>query len=389
MIRIRVDRPAREPVDPADLRTHELATLQALGNEIGRPLDERQVLERALTCLLEREPFEAGVAYRTVAGDPDAIATATRSRERPPLLDAPSARSDAVPDAAPDVGPETAALRGHVRDAIATGEPSLRDGWWAVPLERRAALALRVADGRDEVAAEFLRTVAVLIASGLKRAALHARLAEKERQRARLIGALLTAQEEERGRISRDLHDQIGQSLTGLLLGLDAAIEQPDRVELARLKDLTSATLGDVRRIALDLRPSVLDALGLDAAVRRFARELHERHGLETQVAIHLPRLSSVEETVLYRVCQEALTNVVRHARATSVSVVATAGERQIQLVVEDDGTGFDPSALAPADEVGIVGMRERLQLLGGTLGIETVLGRGTTVHARLPRRAG
>jgi len=381
MIHIQVDRAARGAVDPADLRTHELATLRLLGDEIARPLDERQVLERALTCLLEREPFEEGIAYRIVAGAPDAIATATRTHEGPPSQEAPRQRPGGVPD--------DAALNDHVRRAIATGQPELRDGWWALPVDRRAALAFRPADGGDAVAPEFLSTVAVLIASGLGRAALHARLAQKERQRARLIGALLTAQEEERGRISRDLHDQIGQALTGLLLGLDAAIEQPDRVELTRLKELTSATLGDVRRIALDLRPSVLDALGLDAAVRRFARELHERHGLETQVAIHLPRLSSVEETVLYRVCQEALTNVVRHARASNVSVVATASDRQVQLVVEDDGRGFDPSALTPADEVGIVGMRERLQLLGGTLGIETVLGRGTTVHARLPRRAG
>ncbi len=383
MIRIEVDRAERRAVDAVDLRTHQLATLQRLGGEIARPLDERQVLERALACMLERERFAAGIAYRIVAGEPEAIATATRATqgEGPP--------SEEVSSERPDGAPEVAGQDDRVRRSIATGEPELHGGWWVVPVERRAALSLLVDDGGDEIAPEFLRTVAVLIASGLRRAALHARLAEKERQRARLIGALLTAQEEERVRISRDLHDQIGQALTGLLLGLDAAIEQPDRVELARLKDLTSATLGDVRRIALDLRPSVLDALGLDAAVRRFARELHERHGLETQVAIHLPRLSSVEETVLYRVCQEALTNVVRHARASSVSVVATAGERQIQLVVEDDGTGFDPSALAPADEVGIVGMRERLQLLGGSLDIETVLGRGTTVHARLPRRAG
>lgn len=371
MIHIRVDRAARAAVDPAERRTHELATLQRLGTEIARPLDEPQVLELALTCMLETGGFAAGIAYRIVAGAPEAIASATCAPERP------------------EGAPTEAGPIDHVRRSIATGEPELHDGWWAVPLERRAALALRVEEGRDERATEFLRTVAVLIASGLRRAALHARLVEKERQRARLIGALLTAQEEERGRISRDLHDQIGQALTGLLLGLDAAIEQPDPVELARLKDLTSATLGDVRRIALDLRPSVLDALGLEAAVRRFARELHERHGLETQVAVHLPRLSSVEETVLYRVCQEALTNVVRHAGASSVSVVATASDRQIQLVVEDDGRGFDPSALAPADEVGIVGMRERLQLLGGSLGIETVPGRGTTVHARLPRRAG
>lgn len=371
----------RAAAEPADRRTHELATLRRLGIAIADGLDERQVLVRALACLIDMGELAGGTAFRIVDGAPEPVATRSREdddpRDRDVALDAASgvARAEELDDA--------------IREALASGEPVVRDGRWTVPVERRAALSLLAGEGVHDASTEFLRTVSVMVAAGLRRAALQARLTEKEHQRARLIGALLTAQEEERVRISRDLHDQIGQALTGLLLGLDAAIEQPDRIELSRLKELTSATLGDVRRIALDLRPSVLDALGLEAAVRRFARDLHERYGLETQVAVHLPRLSSVEETVLYRVCQEALTNVARHAHASSVSVVATAGDRQIQLVVEDDGAGFDPSALSPADEVGIVGMRERLQLLGGSLRIETTLGRGTTVHARVPRRDG
>jgi len=379
---------AESPVEPADRRTHELATLRRLGSEVARSLDERGVLARALSCLIETGGFSGGTAFRIVKGVPVPVGAVSRSQV------AMSHGSDDPPglDVAADVPGAVAGGPGldeEIRRAIASGGPVVQDGRWAVPVERRAALSLVVGEGGRDDATEFLRTAASVVASGLRRAALQARLTEKERQRARLIGALLTAQEEERVRISRDLHDQIGQALTGLLLGLDAATENPDPAELTRLKELTSATLGDVRRIALDLRPSVLDALGLEAAVRRFARELHERYGLETQVAVHLPRLSSVEETVLYRVCQEALTNVARHAHASSASVVATAGERQIQLVVEDDGTGFEPSALSPADEVGIVGMRERLQLLGGSLSIETVRGRGTTVHARVPRRAG
>ncbi|MDZ7708441.1 MAG: sensor histidine kinase [Trueperaceae bacterium] len=381
---------ADAPVEPADRRTRELATLHRLGGEIARSPGERQVLERALACLIDMGGFSGGTAFRIVKGAPEPVATVrVPGSDDPPD---PDVTSEVMGDATGRPG-----LDDGIRRAIASGDPVAQGARWTVPVERRAALSLIVGEGMGEGVGEggrddataFLRTVATLVASGLRRAALQARLTEKERQRARLIGALLTAQEEERVRISRDLHDQIGQALTGLLLGLDAATEKPDPVELTRLKELTSATLGDVRRIALDLRPSVLDALGLEAAVRRFARELHERYGLETQVAVHLPRLSSVEETVLYRVCQEALTNVARHAQASSVSVVATAGERQIQLVVEDDGTGFDPSALSPADEVGIVGMRERLQLLGGSLSIETTPGRGTTVHARLPRRAG
>jgi len=357
--------------DPVARRTHELATLHRLGADLARTLDVGEVLERALTSLIEMGWYECGEAYELRDGKPETAAVGSCPYDELGLC------------------PAREALQRLTAQLDDIREPRRAGDWWLIPIERRALLALKGRTLADDVSDGFLRSSVELIASALRRAALHARLAEKERQRARLLGALLNAQEEERGRISRDLHDQIGQSLTGILLGLDAAIEAPDRRDLARLKELTSATLGDVRRIALDLRPSVLDELGLEAALRRFARDVHERHGLQAQVAVHLPRLSRQVETVLYRVAQEAITNVVRHAQASQVSVVATAADRQVQLVVEDDGCGFDLSAMAPADQIGIAGMQERLELLGGSLGIETGPGRGTIVHARLPRRAG
>lgn len=369
--RLRPDAVAPVADDPAGRRTHELATLHRLGTGLARTLDASEVLERALGALIEMGWYACGEAYAL-----------DRSRVTPVAVG--SCPYD-------EVG--TCPLRPALLEAIEAldpgGGPSFHQGWWLIPIERRAVLAVKTHEDVDDVSDDFLRSVVAIVASALRRAALHERLSEKERQRARLIGALLTAQEEERGRISRDLHDQIGQALTGLLLGLDAAIERPDPSELARLKELTSSTLADVRRIALDLRPSVLDELGLEAAVRRFARDLNDRYGLSVHVAIHLPRLAGMVETVLYRVTQEALTNVVRHASARTASVVATAGERQIQLVVEDDGTGFDRSALTPADEVGLAGMEERLDLLGGSLHIESSIGSGTTLYARIPRRAG
>jgi signal transduction histidine kinase len=371
VIRLRADAVATVADDPVARRTHELATLHRLGADLARALDVGEVLERSLRAMVDMGWYACGEAYEVGRGAPRLVAVGS----------CPYDDLDACP------------LRPSLAEAVAEADPSigprLAHGWWTIPIERRAVLALKAREEVVDVSDAFLRSVVELIASALRRAALHARLAEKERQRARLLSALLTAQEEERGRISRDLHDQIGQALTGLLLGLDASIERPDPKELARLKELTSATLADVRRIALDLRPSVLDELGLEAAVRRFARDLHERHGLAVQVAIHLPRLAGQVETVLYRVVQEALTNVVRHARAASVSVVATVSPRQVQLVVEDDGAGFDPDALAPADQVGLVGMQERLELLGGSLNVESAPGAGTTLYARIPRRPG
>jgi len=272
---------------------------------------------------------------------------------------------------------------------LAAGEPQRHGGWWLIPVAGEGVLGL--ADGPD-VTRSFLLGVAEVVAATAQAGGLRRSLEEKESQRSRLLQALLTAQEEERGRIARDLHDQIGQSLTAILMALDRQLERPDpaavdaRDELGRLRGLTAVTLADVRRIALDLRPSVLDELGLAAALRRFARELHERFAIPVTVLAEVPeRLPPQVETVLYRVAQEALTNVVRHARATEASIVVTVSRGAVQLVVEDDGVGFDPESLAPAERIGLIGMRERLELLGGSLRLESVPGGGCSVHGRLP----
>ena len=267
--------------------------------------------------------------------------------------------------------------------ALEDGRPRQQEGWRLLPVAGEAVLGLY---GGGSVSDAFLAGVADFVGAALQRCRLQGRLAEKEAQRARLLAALLTAQEEERGRIARDLHDQIGQALTALLLGLERQLERPDAAAIAGLRELTAATLADVRRIALDLRPAVLDELGLAAALERFARDLEARYGLTVSVLVDLPsRLPRTTETVLYRVAQEALTNVVRHARAREAAVVATAVGGSLQLVVEDDGVGFDVEALAPAQQIGLLGMRERLELLGGTLRIESSPGSGCGVHARLP----
>lgn len=358
--------PAR---DAAARRTHELETLHGLGRELARASDVSEVLTCSLHDLVDMGWFSCGEAYQLVNGMPVPVAV---GRCRFADVDACGMRGILLERA------------GRWIDAEAIGD---QDGWTFVPIDRCALLALAQTDPPADTSTSFLQAVVEIVSSALKRASLHGRLADKERQRSRLLAALLNAQEEERARISRDLHDQIGQALTALLLGLDESIARPEAHRLAKLKELTSVTLDDVRRIALDLRPSLLDELGLEAAVRRYARDLQERYALEVGVEVHLPRLSRQSETVLYRVAQEALTNVVRHARASSASVVAMLAEGTVQLVVEDDGIGFDEMSLESAERVGLMGMRERLELLGGSLRIESASGRGTTVHARLPRR--
>ncbi|MEJ2668520.1 MAG: sensor histidine kinase [Deinococcales bacterium] len=354
----------------AERRTHELDTLHRLAEDVADTLDARDVLARSLTVLLEMGWFTCGEAMlRTMPGGPLETVTVGLC----PFYDS----VDACPQR-PDL-----LARGEA--ALAGGVVARDSGWLMVPVDGEALLAL---SGGDGVSSGFLGAVNDLIRSSIHHTHLHERLAEKEQQRSRLLQAFLTAQEEERGRISRDLHDQIGQALTALLLGLDQNIDHPDTSSLRRLKELTSVTLTDVRRIALDLRPSVLDELGLEAGIRRYARDVHERYGLDVSVLVNLPgRLEHQEEIVLYRVVQEGLTNVVRHASARGASVVVTSHNGYVQCVIEDDGIGFDEAALLPGEQVGLMGMRERLEVLSGSLRIEATPGEGTALYARVPVR--
>lgn len=348
-------------------RTRELETLHRLSQAVAETLEGPEVVGRALQAVIDMGWFACGEGFLKTGDELTTVAVGLCPYEqvsacplRPKLL----ADAEAV---------------------LAGGRVRVENSWHLVPIGGSALLAL---SGARDVSASFIANVTELVDAALKRTQLHRRLAEKEAQRSRLLQAVLTAQEEERGRISRDLHDQIGQSLTALLLGLDRNLEHPDVASLGQLRELASITLGDVRRIALDLRPSVLDELGLEAAVRRYARDVHERYAVDVSVLVTLPtRLSRQEETVLYRVVQEALTNVVRHARAKAASVVATVRKGSVRLVVEDDGVGFDPAGLAPAEMIGLLGMRERLELLGGSLRLEAAPGAGCSVHARLPVR--
>lgn len=243
----------------------------------------------------------------------------------------------------------------------------------------------RTKDGRV-ILCEWYNTVLIDEAG---RATGGAALALDVTARQRAVEALLSAQDEERTRISRDLHDGVGQALTAISLGLGAVLDadpSAQRAQLVGVKELVAKTLEDVRRISRDLRPALLDELGLEAAVTHFARELAERSGTEIDVLARLPqRLPRSAEAAVYRVVQEALTNVARHARATHASVVLTASGDRLHLVVEDNGDGFVPAEPAATVSVGLLGMRERVELLGGTLRLESTPGRGTIISARVP----
>lgn len=209
-----------------------------------------------------------------------------------------------------------------------------------------------------------------------------------ERERSDGNVRAISAQEAERERIARELHDEIGQQLTVVLLGLSRAVEKapPElAAELADLRDSARSGLDDVRRVARRLRPGVLDDLGLTTALASLASEVSERGGprVERAVGAGLPDLAPEVELVVYRVAQEALTNVLRHAAARSVGLSLTRRGDAVVLEVRDDGRGFDVDG-ATREGAGLLGMRDRAVLVGGTLRVDSDRG-GTRVRLEVP----
>jgi signal transduction histidine kinase len=201
---------------------------------------------------------------------------------------------------------------------------------------------------------------------------------------------VVAGQELERQRLARELHDQTGQALTSILLGLkaveDARTDAETEAAAEQLRELVVATLQDVRRLAVELRPKALDDFGLVAALERLANTFSESTGIAVDLEANLgdERLPGEVETTLYRLVQEALTNVVKHARASHVSVVLVRREGKVTALVEDDGGGFDPGA-AGEDGLGLLGIRERAALVDGRLTVESSSGSGTTVAVEVP----
>ena len=200
---------------------------------------------------------------------------------------------------------------------------------------------------------------------------------------------VVDAQELERRRLARELHDETGQALTSVLLGLRSLEDKGDgetQAVVAQVRALVVATLQDVRRLAVELRPKALDDFGLEAALERLTQTYSEQVGIpvDFQAAMGSERFPAEVETALYRIVQESLTNVVKHAKADRVSVLLTRKEGKALAMVEDDGRGFDPDHRRDG-HFGIEGMRERVALLDGRLTIETSPGGGTTVVAEVP----
>ena len=226
---------------------------------------------------------------------------------------------------------------------------------------------------------------------------LRVEMAERQRveqERIQLLTRLVLAQEDERRRIARELHDQLGQQLTALRLTLETlkaqSVERSDlRVQVETLEELARQLDEDVAFRVWELRPTVLQDLGLQAALTNYVRHWSKHFGIRAQLHTGQStdeRLTSETETMMYRLAQEALNNVAKHARADHVDVVLERSADHVSLIIEDNGVGFDASnAKTVGEGLGLIGMHERAGLVGADLQIESTPGRGTTVIVRAP----
>jgi signal transduction histidine kinase len=227
-----------------------------------------------------------------------------------------------------------------------------------------------------------------LVEGFARRAAVAVDLSERVSRDA--LRRVVQAQEQERRRLALELHDETGQALTSILLALKAAEDATDpeaqRAAVQNLRELVVATLHDVRRLAVELRPKALDDFGLVPALERLAESFREGSGIELHVESRLgeDRLPGEVETAVYRIVQEALTNVLKHAGAAHVSILLARKNERVSVVIEDDGRGFEPGS-ADDSRLGLAGMRERVGLLDGTLTVESTPGRGTTLVLSVP----
>jgi signal transduction histidine kinase len=219
------------------------------------------------------------------------------------------------------------------------------------------------------------------------------KIQEKEKNRLFLLDKIVKAQEEERGNLSRELHDRMGQSLSAILLSLKTGCRygtQPHNgcVPLeGKLRDM----IEEVRRLAWNMRPSILDDFGLNSALARYAEEMSRQSGMPIDYQYvgppDLPRLPGQIETTVYRITQEAVVNVVRHSSASRASIVMIRNREVMTLLVEDNGRGFNADAVVQhgLQSLGLTGMKERAGLVGGTCIVESTMGEGTTVRVQVP----
>ncbi len=395
-----------------------LSSLYGFTKSLSRTLDSREMLEEALVQFVNSEPhIDASIVF-------------LREREHTTPYIAAMTQCP-VDQEIHDIMLEQAMLVGeHV---LATGQPAIWTGTevidittaqqlgfteqysppstftggrtLGVPLHMRGQLtgSLVICTALDQPpfsAREYslIGTAAEQLGIALQNAALYQEIQERDELRSELLHQVVTAQEMERQRIARELHDGTGQTLTALGLGLAAVsgriepLDNTSAMQMDDLKRLCTSSMLELRDVISDLRPAVLDDLGLVPALRGQIQSFEERSGVHADLVIEgfVQRMSTDLETIIFRIVQEALTNISKHAAADSASVTLAFEAENLRLRIRDDGRGFDTSEIlgsTPADQQawGILGMQERVALAGGTWEITSAPGEGTVIEIEIP----
>ncbi|HEY63359.1 MAG TPA: GAF domain-containing protein [Caldilineae bacterium] len=384
-------------------RNQELSALNAVAAIVSRSLDLQEILDTALDKVLELTGVEAGAIFLK-DGDRDDLALMAHRGLETAAAEAIQAwlaaggwrgvmeadRPVIVRNAAPCQG---TAGTSHGRDGLCC--------LVYVPLIAKGTalgiMCVGTCEPRDLAGeADLLKAFGRQIAMGVENALLYADVRRKEHLRGELLKKIITAQEEERKRIARELHDETSQALTAIAMNC-AALEQVIPEELADIRaklnivrTTAARSLRNLRTLIFDLRPEALDDLGLELAIRGHAKERLEDAGVHTQVkVVNLPdRLPSEVETTVFRLVQEGITNIVRHAQATEARIHLELVDGRLRLLVEDNGKGFDPRKMMAAEDGsgwGLRGMMERVTLLEGEMRIESEPGKGTRIWVEIP----
>jgi signal transduction histidine kinase len=243
---------------------------------------------------------------------------------------------------------------------------------------------------------DLLKTVAPHLAVLVENARLWEELQNKEIRLKKLLNSVVNAQEEERQRISRELHDEMGQNLTSLLIGLRILENSENCAEkeniIGGLSRTVTEMITSIHDLALELRPTSLDDLGLIPALTQFFSECPDRIGIDVDYQVvgeSARQLSHEAEITVYRIVQESLTNVSRHAKASKANVILNLGGKSFIAIIEDNGIGFDPKSVnrdhTKVKHIGLYGMEERAALVGGTFIVESTVGAGTSIFVEIP----
>lgn len=389
----------------SERRDRRLAqTLSSFSMAITQSLDVNVVLRVLLDYLGQLVPYDKAAAMlvewdsrfavRLVQGNDG---TPVLDPERPPTVDA-----NAIPILRDILAEQKGRVVQDIRsDPAWAGYPFVEQAgsWIGVPLVasgRVFGMYSLANNALGYYGEDHLRLAGVLASqasAAIQSAWLFEKVGEGRARLRALSRQLVRIQESERRAVSRELHDEAGQSLASLKVGLhllEAKVGDPaaGRAGIAALQQQVDGVMASLHRLASNLRPASLDHVGLSAAVHQMAETLNLQQGPKVDFEagrLGQERLPEFTETALYRIVQEATSNAMHHSRAGRVSILLERREGRIVAVIEDDGVGFDPVMALHGGRLGLVGMRERAEMLGGSLVVESSEGKGTTVVAEVP----